>query len=40
VEPAAPSIFTAIQELGLKLEAAKASLEVLVIDNVQHPSEN
>ena len=39
-EPVAPSIFTAIQELGLKLEAAKASLEVLVIDNVQHPSEN
>jgi uncharacterized protein (TIGR03435 family) len=31
---------TAIQELGLRLEGAKAPLEVLVIDNVQHPSEN
>jgi uncharacterized protein (TIGR03435 family) len=35
-----PSIFTAIQELGLKLESSKASLDVLVIDSVQKPSEN
>jgi uncharacterized protein (TIGR03435 family) len=34
------SIFTAIQELGLKLESAKAPLEVLMIDSVQKPSEN
>jgi uncharacterized protein (TIGR03435 family) len=34
------SIFTAIQEIGLKLESAKAPLEVLVIDGVQKPSEN
>jgi uncharacterized protein (TIGR03435 family) len=40
-DPAGPSIFTAIQEqLGLKLEAEKAPLDVLVIDSVQRPSEN
>lgn len=39
--PAGPSIFTAIQEqLGLKLEAEKAPLDVLVIDSVQRPSAN
>jgi uncharacterized protein (TIGR03435 family) len=34
-------IFTAFQEqIGLKLEATKAPVEVLVIDKVQKPSEN
>jgi hypothetical protein len=27
-------------QLGLKLESAKAPLDVLVIDSVQHPTEN
>ena len=35
-----PSLIAAIQELGLKLEAGTAPLEVLVIDSVQKPSEN
>jgi uncharacterized protein (TIGR03435 family) len=36
-----PSIFSAIQEqLGLKLESAKAPVDVLVIDHVEKPSEN
>ena len=36
-----PSIFTAIQDqLGLKLEPAKAQVEVLVIDHVEQPSPN
>lgn len=35
-----PSLFTAIQEVGLKLESARAPVEVLVIDSVQKPSVN
>jgi len=38
---APPGLFTAIQEqIGLKLEPAKAQAEVLVIDKVERPSEN
>jgi uncharacterized protein (TIGR03435 family) len=40
-DPSGPSIFTAIQqELGLKLESSKGTIEVLVIDSVQRPSQN
>ena len=39
-DPADGSIFTAIEELGLKLESTKEPFEVLVIDSVQKPSEN
>ena len=38
---APPNLFTAIQEqLGLKLEATKAAVAVLVIDHVERPSAN
>lgn len=37
---AGPSIFTAIQKLGLKLESAKGPVEFLVIDHVEKPSSN
>jgi uncharacterized protein (TIGR03435 family) len=36
-----PDLFTAVQEqLGLKLDATKALVEVLVIDKASKPSEN
>jgi uncharacterized protein (TIGR03435 family) len=37
---ARPSIFTAIEEVGLKLEAGRAPLEVWTIERVERPSEN
>jgi uncharacterized protein (TIGR03435 family) len=35
-----PTLFVAIQELGLKLEPAKGPVEVLAVDSVQKPTEN
>ena len=35
-----PDIFTAIRELGLRLEPARAPVEILVIDHVARPDEN
>jgi uncharacterized protein (TIGR03435 family) len=35
-----PSIFTAVQQLGLKLENQKAPVEIIVIDAVEKPSAN
>ena len=38
---AAPGLFTAIQEqLGLKFEATKAPVDVLVVDRAERPSDN
>jgi uncharacterized protein (TIGR03435 family) len=36
----APSLFTALGELGLRLEPSKARMPVIVIESVQHPTEN
>jgi uncharacterized protein (TIGR03435 family) len=40
VDTSSPSIFGAVQQLGLRLESTKGPVEVIVIDHVERPSAN
>ena len=41
VDPNIPSIFDAVREqLGLKLESTDGPVDVLVIDHIEHPTED
>ena len=41
IDPNGPSLTTAVQEqLGLKLDSAKGTVDVLVIEAIQKPKEN
>jgi len=37
---AIPTVFEAVEQFGLKLESTKGPVEVLVIDNIERPTEN
>jgi uncharacterized protein (TIGR03435 family) len=38
--PIGPALFTPIRELGLRLDPTRAQVDVLVIDSIDHPSNN
>ncbi|HEX4347017.1 MAG TPA: TIGR03435 family protein [Vicinamibacterales bacterium] len=41
IDPNGPSLLAAIQEqLGLKLESSKTNMDVVVVDSVEHPTED
>jgi uncharacterized protein (TIGR03435 family) len=39
-DPNGPSIFSVLQPLGLRLEATRGPLEILIVDHVELPTPN
>jgi bla regulator protein blaR1 len=39
-DPDGPSIFTVLQQFGLRLEPARGPIDYYVVDHVERPSDN
>jgi uncharacterized protein (TIGR03435 family) len=40
IVPNGPSLFTALEELGLRLDSAPRTMDVVIIDHVERPTDD